>query len=223
MKALARSHVWWPNVDQQIEERVKSCAACQANKNTPPKAPLHPWAWPTAPWLRVHVDFAGPIWGKMLMVVTDAHSKWPEVIVMTSTTAGRTIAELRNLFARYGIPEQVVTDNGPQFASEEFGEFMRMNGVKRALLPVPSSNKWCGGTACSDSEACAEGCTRRGSSSRTGPSRVPPMLPFNSTLNNWEPAQRFDVGAALADPTGFAKARCGHRCSRKATTTEVLA
>ena len=49
---------------------------------------------------------------------------------MMSTMVGRAITELRNLFAHYGIPEQVVTDNGPQFASEEFGEFMRMNGVK---------------------------------------------------------------------------------------------
>ncbi len=109
MKSLARSHVWWPGLDKDLEVRAKACTACQAIKNAPPKAPLHPWAWPTAPWLRIHADFAGPIFGKMLLVVTDAHSKWPEVCVMTSTTADRTIAALRDMFAQHGIPEQLVS------------------------------------------------------------------------------------------------------------------
>ena len=60
MKALARSYVWWPGLDQQIEEKAKSCSACQLNKNAPPKAPLYPWAWHTISWQRIHIDFAGP-------------------------------------------------------------------------------------------------------------------------------------------------------------------
>ena len=142
MKALARSHVWWPNLDKQLEESAKSCTACQASKKLPPKAPLHPWAWPEAPWQRIHIDFAGPFMGKMMLIVTDAHSKWPEVALMTSTTATRTIAVLRDMFARYGIPEQVVSDNGPQFVSAEFKSFMVMNGVKhiRSAPYHPSTN-----------------------------------------------------------------------------------
>ena len=81
MKAVARSHLWWPGVDKAIESCVRACAACQVSRNLPAKAPLHPWAWPESPWERIHVDFAGPIQGRMLLVVTDAHSKWPEVIV----------------------------------------------------------------------------------------------------------------------------------------------
>ena len=72
MKALVRSHVWWPEVDKAIEETAKSCSACQGTKNLPPKAPLHPWTWGTAPWER---DFAGPFLGKMFLVATDSHSK----------------------------------------------------------------------------------------------------------------------------------------------------
>ena len=45
----------------------------------------------------------------------DAHSKWPEIIEMPSVTVSKTIDELRKLFAAYGLPEQVVTDNSPQF------------------------------------------------------------------------------------------------------------
>ena len=115
MKALARSHVRWPGLDQEIENYAKSCASCQVDKHAPPKAPLHPWAWPTVPWQRIHVDFAGPVNGKMLFILVDAHSKWPEVFTMSSTTSGRTISKLRETFARFGLPEELVSDNGPQF------------------------------------------------------------------------------------------------------------
>ena len=104
MKALARSHVWWLNMDQDVEQTARECAACQEGRPAPLQAPLHPWEWPTTPMDRIHVDFAGPVQGKMLLVAYDAHSKWPEVLVMLSTTSGRTIGVLREMFARYGIP-----------------------------------------------------------------------------------------------------------------------
>ena len=49
---------------------------------------------------------------------------------MSSTTASKTIAKLRDTFARFGLPEQLVSDNGPQFVSEELESFLRRNGVK---------------------------------------------------------------------------------------------
>ena len=66
----------------------------------------------------------------MFFLVTDAHSKWPEVNIMSSTTAVRTISVLREMFSRLGIPEQLVSDNGPQFLSDEFKQFMTTNGIK---------------------------------------------------------------------------------------------
>ena len=142
MKAIARSYVWWPGLDKAIENQVKSCKPCQTVKHSPPKAPLHPWVWPMNPWERIHVDFAGPFLHKMFMIVMDAHSKWPEVIEMPETTSGTTIKELRKLFASYGVPRQVATDNGPQFTSNEFSVFMKSNGVKHIKCSPyhPSSN-----------------------------------------------------------------------------------
>ena len=110
MKSLAQSYFWWTGLDQAIEELGKSCEACQADQPNPPAAPLHPWVWPDAPWTRIHVDYAGPFLGKMFFVVVDAHSKWPEVSIMsTSSTAQKTIDILRSLFARYGLPEHHTT------------------------------------------------------------------------------------------------------------------
>ena len=132
MKAIARSFVWWPNLDKDIEEKIKLCTPCQAVRNSPPVAPLHPWNWPTRPWSRIHLDFCTTE-GKDFLVVIDSHSKWLEVFAMSSTTAERTIDELRLLFASYGMPEQVVTDNGPQFISSDFKNFLRSNGIKPTL------------------------------------------------------------------------------------------
>ncbi|XP_064483069.1 uncharacterized protein K02A2.6-like [Ornithodoros turicata] len=133
MKALARSYVWWPNIDHDIEAVAKNCEGCLKNQNEPPKAPYHPWEIPNGPWKRVHLDFAGPFQDKMFLVVVDAFSKWPEVIVMSSTTASHTVDVLRTIFARNGIPERIVTDNGPQFTSSVFMEFMRNNGIQHSL------------------------------------------------------------------------------------------
>ncbi|CAC5425906.1 unnamed protein product [Mytilus coruscus] len=65
----------------------------------------------------------------MCSIVIDAHSKWPEVIPMKSTTSTQTIRVLRTIFARAGLPEQIVSDNGPQFVSAEFQTFIKMNGI----------------------------------------------------------------------------------------------
>ena len=78
----------------------------------------------------------------MLLILVDAHSKWPEVFTMTTTTASKTITKLRETFGRFGLPEQLVLDNGPQFTSEEFETFLRANGVKHICSSPyhPASN-----------------------------------------------------------------------------------
>ena len=142
MKSLARLHVWWPNLDKDIATIVQRCNDCQKSRNKPQPAPLHPWDWPKMPWQRAHIDFAGPFMGKMFLIVVDSHSKWLEVEVMSSITSEATIEKLRDLFARYGIPQQLVSDNGSQFTSREFAEFMKGNGIKHTLVAPyhPRSN-----------------------------------------------------------------------------------
>ena len=95
--------------------------------------------YPTAPWERVHAEFEG----QHYLIMIDAFSKWLEVHEMgISTMASRTIEVMRRVFSFHGIPRRLVTDNGPQFRSVEFQEFMKGNGVKHQLTPPyhPSSN-----------------------------------------------------------------------------------
>lgn len=142
MKSLARTLVWWPGIDKQIEHVVSKCMSCQQLRNKPPPVSLHPWNWPTRPWQRIHADFAGPIFGTMFLVVVDAHSKWLEVVPMSTTTSEKTITELRKLFSSHGLPEQLVTDNGTQFTSREFEVFLKENGIKhiRSAPYHPATN-----------------------------------------------------------------------------------
>ena len=105
VKQLARSYVWWPCIDNQIEKLIKGCKSCQQEQRVPTAAPLHPCIWPSQPWARVHLDFAGPFKGKNFLIAVDAFSKWPEIIEMTSTTAANTIIKLlREIFARFRLP-----------------------------------------------------------------------------------------------------------------------
>ena len=78
-----------------------------------------------------------PFMGTTFMVAVDAHSKWPEVYEMPSITSPKLIAVLKHLFAKYGLPEQLVSDNGPQFTSAEFAHFMRANGIKHIHCSPP--------------------------------------------------------------------------------------
>ena len=75
MKALARSYLWWPLIDTDIESVVKECNMCQQRHKSPAASPLHHLEWPQEPWNRLHIDYAGPIRDKMLLIIVDAHSK----------------------------------------------------------------------------------------------------------------------------------------------------
>ena len=73
MKSLACSYLWWPGLDRDIEEKVKSCKVCQLQSAAPTTAPLHPWEWPKKTWSRMHIDHAGPFMGQLFLIVIDAY------------------------------------------------------------------------------------------------------------------------------------------------------
>ena len=142
MKALARSYVWWPNLDKKLEEVSESCEICLENRPTPAKAKLHPWEWPDTPWHRLHVDFAGPVDGNYFFILVDAHSKWLEIFKTKGTATSDVIRCLQHVYATFGLPVSLVSDNGPCFTSNEFKHFMERGGVKHVTTAVfhPSSN-----------------------------------------------------------------------------------
>ena len=103
------------------------------HRKNPPEAPLHPWEWPSRPWERLHIDYAGPFLGKMFLIMVDAYSKWLEVHPTNVATSRATIEKPRATFAIHAIPTTLVSDNGSNFCSEEFEDFMRKNGIHHRI------------------------------------------------------------------------------------------
>ncbi|XP_054274663.1 uncharacterized protein K02A2.6-like [Macrosteles quadrilineatus] len=141
MKALARSFCWWKSIDKDIEDMVTECRQCIEKCNNPRKT-IHPWEQPSNPWERVHIDFLGPTDGQQYLILVDAFSKWVDVIQTKTTTSTCTVQELRKIFSTFGFPHILVSDNGRQFVSQEFKNFMNECGIiHRTTAPYhPNSN-----------------------------------------------------------------------------------
>ncbi|XP_055908636.1 uncharacterized protein K02A2.6-like [Eupeodes corollae] len=143
MKGIARSLIYWPSIDQDIEKLAKSCSECLKHAKLPPKYNTHHWEYPSTSWERVHIDYAGPVQGKYLLIIVDSYSKWTQVKLTTSITAEATCKILEEVFSTFGVPTTIVSDNGPQFCSETFQEFLKIQGVrfhKRTAPYHPSTN-----------------------------------------------------------------------------------
>ena len=76
-----------------------------------------PWLFPQEPWSRLHLDYAGPIENRMILVAVDSFSQRISAMVVRSSTSNVTIEQLRMLFAEHGLPETIVTDNATCFTS----------------------------------------------------------------------------------------------------------
>ncbi|XP_044180075.1 uncharacterized protein K02A2.6-like [Acropora millepora] len=144
MKALARLHVWWPILDSDIEQIVRNCEVCQTTHGKAPLTSDNRWIWPHRAGQRVYVDYCGPLDGKSFLVIKDAKSKWIKVLPMSSTTAEATVQALRVVFSTHGLPEEIVSDNGPrpQFIAQDFRDFLKCNHIKHLLSAPyhPASN-----------------------------------------------------------------------------------
>lgn len=130
MKAHLRTHVWWPKMDYQVEKCVKACRGCILVSAPNPPEPMTRKELPTQPWQQIAIDFLGPLpEGENLLVIIDYYSRYLEVIEMDNITTASTIRELLIVFARYGVPETLRADNGPQFSSDEFRVFCKEYGI----------------------------------------------------------------------------------------------
>ncbi len=98
--------------------------------------------FPKRPWVRLHLDYAGPVNGNMFLVLIDAYSKWLEVKIASSASSSITIKHLRSICSTHGLPEVLVTDNGTCFTSQEFKDFTTRNRIRhvRTAPYHPTSN-----------------------------------------------------------------------------------
>ncbi|XP_022182223.1 uncharacterized protein K02A2.6-like [Myzus persicae] len=134
MKSLARSYFWWPNIDKDIEVIAKGCDICIMHKPEPLKVVLTKWPRTYKCFDRIHIDYAGPIMNKMFLIISDSFSKWPEIFKVKKADTSNTLIKFKKVFARFGLPNTIVTDNGTPFTSTEFSDFCQYNGIKHLTI-----------------------------------------------------------------------------------------
>ncbi|XP_041360993.1 uncharacterized protein K02A2.6-like [Gigantopelta aegis] len=142
-KQRLRDLYWWPKMDIQVTELVKSCITCQLNDKSAVTrtAPTQPVPLPNAAWKKLGLDFVGPDYSapperRYIISMIDYRSKWPEVAFASDISTKTVLKFLVTVFSREGYPDEIVTDNGPQVVSHEFEEFLRHRNIKHRFSSV---------------------------------------------------------------------------------------
>ena len=119
----ARQAIWWPGISTQLKHLIDNCHQCLKNR-TAIAQPLIPSTLPALPWQKVGTDLFE--WKKSnYLLIVDYYSRYIEVARLTRTTTSEVINHTKSIFARHGIPDTVISDNGPQFSCEEYKRFAK--------------------------------------------------------------------------------------------------
>ena len=119
----AKQAVWWPGLSKELEDLVNKCPIC-CRHQVKPTEPMISSPLPELPWQKVGMDLFE--WKKATyLIIVDYYSRFIEVARLTRMTAEEVIRHCKSVFARHGIPERVITDNGPQFDSSAFRKFSK--------------------------------------------------------------------------------------------------
>ncbi|XP_043212789.1 uncharacterized protein K02A2.6-like [Amphibalanus amphitrite] len=145
MKQALRNLAWWPGINREVEELCRSCERCQHSdavlSQRARPAPMQPVDLPDRAWSKLGMDIVGPINGapataRYAITLIDYRSKWAEVCLTSSTETEDVIKFLSTVWAKEGYPDEIVTDNGPQFTSREFTAYLAARGVKHTKSSV---------------------------------------------------------------------------------------
>jgi hypothetical protein len=118
----ARELLFWPGMNADIAKVVSQCGTCIAQRPANAKEPLMPHKIPTIPWHKVGTDLFD-FEGDTYLLIADYQSRYIEVEKLRNTRSCTVICKTKAIFARHGIPQEVVSDNGPQYSSQEYQRF----------------------------------------------------------------------------------------------------
>ena len=114
-----RGAVWWPGIASDVKQLVLSCKHCCIHRPSQNKEPLLTTPLPDLPWQKLAADLCEHK-GRQYLIVIDYFSRWLEILELPKTNSETVIQKLKSIFVRYGTPEELMTDNGPQFTAEQF-------------------------------------------------------------------------------------------------------
>ena len=120
-RARARTSVWWPGLSTMIEQMVSKCVTCAKDRPVPTE-PLMASSFPSRPWERLAMDLF-EIHGKVYLIVIDYYSRWIESKRLDNLSSESVVYVLKEIFVSHGIPDIIISDNGPQFSAATFRQF----------------------------------------------------------------------------------------------------
>ena len=129
-------HFYWPGMGRFVKQMCQQCVDCQkGNRRRSTRAPLTPLPVVENPWQRIAVDIVGPLdrsrgGNKYLLTIIDFATRYPEAIPLRKTDAATVCEKLIEVFTRYGIPEELLSDRGSNFLAKVTTELMKKLGVK---------------------------------------------------------------------------------------------
>ena len=138
---------FWPSLTKDVSNFITNCTACQKVQRPPTHAELTPWQPCSKPNERIHCDLFGPLKGdgthKYVAVITDAFTKWTEVIPIPNKEAN-TIAKsiFEEWICRRGVMLQLITDGGKEFANKILEELCTLMQIKKHVVTAyhPQAN-----------------------------------------------------------------------------------
>ena len=142
-KQLLREKVWFTGLDKLVEDKIRNCIQCQACTPDHSKPEVHMSELPESPWMKLSMDFKGPLHdGSYAVVLLDDYSRYPIVDFTMSLKAKDVIPILDKMLSEFGTPEEIRTDNGAPFNSQDFQNFMIEMGINhRKITPLhPQAN-----------------------------------------------------------------------------------
>ncbi len=139
--SLLRDRFWWPNMARDVRRFVQGCPDCAISKSSRhlPAGKILPLPIPNRPWSHLGVDFITDLpvsdGNTCILVIIDRFSKFCHLIPLTGLPTALQTAELlfNQVVRYYGIPEDIVSDRGPQFISRVWKAFFSLLGVTVSL------------------------------------------------------------------------------------------
>ena len=127
-------------MNSQSSDLVSRCDACLLFKNAQQREPMKSHEIPDRMWQRVGIDLF-EFDRDNFMVISDYYSKYFEITKLLSTKSSTVISHLGPHFGRYGIPDEIVSDNGPQFS--EFKRYTTDHNIRHITSSprYPQSNE----------------------------------------------------------------------------------
>ena len=127
---LLSEKTYFVNMEAKVKAKISECILCAAVSKSPTPQPLEPSTLPPYPWHTINIGFLGPLpSSKYLLVAVDQYSRCPVDEIISSTSANCTISRLEKIFSEHGLPQRIISDNGPPFKSSQISTNMKNSRI----------------------------------------------------------------------------------------------